>query len=87
MTQTKIEKLRELEKTVEKLQLIRARADERLLLLRQERNKLLKELKVQGVEPKDAEAKLIEMANKIDEDIAAIAAKIPHNVEDLFKDE
>jgi len=86
MTQDKTERLRKLEETIDKLKDARVRADERLSLLRKERNKLIKELESQGISPEDAKSRLATMADEIDKEIVAIEAQIPPNLEELLND-
>ena len=86
MMQNKTERLRKLEEIIDKLKIARIRADERLSLLRKERNILIKELELQGISPKDVKNRLIEMADEIDKKIEAIEAQIPPNLEELLND-
>jgi len=47
----------------------------------------LKELAAKGVTPQNVKDKLTIMANEIDEEIVAIEAQIPTNLEDLLNGE
>lgn len=87
MTQDKLQRLHELEVTVEKLKEARVRASERLILLRQQRDKHMDELKKFGVDPKKAQKQLSRMADEIDEELLAIEAQIPPNLEELLASE
>ena len=80
------EELRKLEQAAEQLKLTRVRIDERLLLLRKERDMLMKELEDHGISPKDATKRLGALADSIDQEIKAIKEQIPPNLEELLDD-
>ena len=86
MGQNKTEKLRKLEETIDKLKVARIRAEERLSLLRQERDKLIKELAKENININDIQIKLTEMSDQIDADIKTIEDQIPPNLEELLND-
>ena len=86
MSQEKIEKLRELEKTIEKIKLAKVRSEERLSYLRQSKDTLVADLKSKGISPKNVDKKLTEMSDQIDADIKKIEEQIPPNLEELLND-
>ncbi len=87
MTQDKLQRLHKLEDAIEKIKEARVRASERLILLREQRDKHVTELQKFGVSPKDAQKQLIRMSDEIDEELLAIEAKIPPNLEELLVSE
>ena len=87
MTQDSLQRLRKLEETIAQLKEARVRASERLILLRQQRDKHVAELETFGVSPNKAKAQLAQMADEIDTELTAIEAQIPPNLKELVTGE
>ena len=87
MTQEHLQRLHKLETSIEKIKEAQARASERLVILREQRDKHIAELSQFGISPKTAQAQLKRMADEIDEELLAIEAQIPISVEELLASE
>lgn len=87
MAQDKLQRLHKLEEEIEKIKEARVRASERLILLREQRDKHVTELKKFGVSPKDAQIQLQRMSDEIDKELLDIETKIPPNLEELLSSE
>ena len=84
MSQDQLKKLRELEEQAAQLKDARARASERLRLLRIERDKHIKALEAGGVDPRTAQEQIDAMSDDITKDIESIENQIPPNLEELL---
>lgn len=87
MSQDKLQRLRTLEVSVEKLKEARVRASERLALLRKQRDEYIKELKGLGVSPTKVKEQLTKLADLIEVAINDIEKQIPPNLAELLNEE
>lgn len=85
MTQSNdiLERIRKLEESIVTLREAKVRAEERLSVLREQRDAYVKELAAHGISLKDAKEYLAKMATEIDSEITEIERQIPQNLPEV----